>query len=136
MTGPSTIHLYGTEPPPGWLAKLPLKETFRFHRSQVLFETLAAEKEALKGGSLRELPGPSDWPLVASTPERALLEMLDELPGQESFHVADMMMQSLNTLSPRRLQALLCGLPEREGEAPVLLLCRSPCAAVVEGDKA
>src|SRR4051812_20081526 len=30
-TGPSTIHLCGTEPPPGWLAKLPLKESFRFH---------------------------------------------------------------------------------------------------------
>lgn len=107
LSGPSTIHLYGTEPPPGWLAKLPLKETFRFHRSQVLFETVALENEALRGGTLRELPGSSDLPLLASTPERALLEMLDELPGQESFHVADMMMQSLYTLSPRRLQALL-----------------------------
>jgi hypothetical protein len=44
---------------------------------------------------------------VASTPERALLEMLDELPGHESFHLVDMMVQSLMTLSPRRLQTLL-----------------------------
>ncbi|MGO6881531.1 type IV toxin-antitoxin system AbiEi family antitoxin domain-containing protein [Rhizobium ruizarguesonis] len=106
-TGPSTIHLYGRESPPGWLSKLPLKESFRFHRSQVLFTTLAAEKDALQAGTLRELPGPSDWPLVASTPERALLEMLAELPGHESFHLVDMMVQSLNTLSPRRLQTLL-----------------------------
>lgn len=107
LSGPAVIHLYGTEPPPGWLSKLTLKESFRFHRSQVLFQTLATEREAVKGGSLRELAGPSDWPLVTSTPERALLEMLDELPGHESFHLADMMVQSLNTLSPRRLQTLL-----------------------------
>ncbi|MGO8646503.1 type IV toxin-antitoxin system AbiEi family antitoxin domain-containing protein, partial [Rhizobium ruizarguesonis] len=63
--------------------------------------------DGLQAGTLRELPGPSDWPLVASTPERALLEMLGELPGHESFHLVDMMVQSLNTLSPRRLQTLL-----------------------------
>lgn len=106
-TGPSSIHLYGNEPPPGWLAKLPLKETFRFHRSQVLFNALAAKSETLQAGTLRELPGPSDWPLIASTPERALLEMLDGLPRHESFHQVDMMVEGLRTLSPRRLQALL-----------------------------
>ena len=106
-TGPSTIHLYGTEPPPGWLAKLPLKETFRFHRSQALFKTLAADKDALQAGTLREVPGPSDWSLVVSTPERALLEMLDELPARESFHQVDMVVEGLRTLSPRRLQTLL-----------------------------
>ncbi|MBP1862186.1 type IV toxin-antitoxin system AbiEi family antitoxin domain-containing protein [Rhizobium herbae] len=106
-SGPSTIHLYGMESPPGWLAKLPLKETFRFHRSQVLFKTLAAAAEALQTGTLRELPGPSDWPLIASTPERALLEMLDGLPGRESFHQVDMLVEGLRTLSPRRLQMLL-----------------------------
>lgn len=33
-TGPTTIHLYGQKPAPGWLTKLPLKEKFRFHRTQ------------------------------------------------------------------------------------------------------
>jgi hypothetical protein len=105
-SGPSIIHLYGTEPPPGWLAKLPLKETFQFHRAQVLFKT-PATPDTLQVGTLRELPGPSDWPLVVSTPERALLEMLDELPNQESFHQVDMLVEGLRTLSPRRLQMLL-----------------------------
>lgn len=103
---PSTIHLYGTQPPPGWLAKLPIQQKFRFHRTQTLFEAEATEG-GLQTDTLRELPGPSDWPLMASTPERALLEMLDELPNRESFHNVDMIVEGLMTLSPRRLQKLL-----------------------------
>ncbi len=105
-SGPSTIHLYGTQPPPGWLAKLPLKETFRFHREQVLFKSLA-HAPGLQDGTLQQLPGPSEWPLTVSTPERALLELLDELPRRESFHQVDMLVEGLRTLSPRRLQTLL-----------------------------
>ncbi len=76
-SGFSKIHLYGTTPPPGLLATLPLKTTFRFHRSQVLFKSVAGAKD----DTLRDVPGPSDWPMKASTPERALLELLDELPA-------------------------------------------------------
>jgi len=105
-SGPPTVHLYGPKPPPGWLAKLPLKTKFRFHRSTVLFKNLATTEE-VQEGALRELPGPTDRPLIASTPERALLELLDELPHRESFHNVDMLVEGLRTLSPRRLQALL-----------------------------
>jgi hypothetical protein len=42
-----------------------------------------------------------------STPERALLELLDELPGRESFHVVDKLIEGLASLSPNRLQKLL-----------------------------
>jgi hypothetical protein len=48
-----------------------------------------------------------DWKLVVSTPERALLELLDELPARETFHQVDMLMQGLTSLSPRRLKTLL-----------------------------
>jgi len=48
-----------------------------------------------------------DWKLILSTPERALLELLDELPERETFHQVDMLMQGLTNLSPRRLQNLL-----------------------------
>jgi hypothetical protein len=104
-TGPSTIHLYGTKPAPGWLDKLPLKEKFRVHRSQVLFKTLASEGP--RSGTVRELPGSTEWPLMVSTPERALLELLDELPRHESFHQVDALVEGLRNLSPRRLQMLL-----------------------------
>jgi hypothetical protein len=42
-TGPSTIHHCGTEPPPGWLSKFPLKETFRFRERPVSRFWLGAE---------------------------------------------------------------------------------------------
>ena len=34
-------------------------------------------------------------------------ELLDEVPARETFHQADKLMESLRTLSPRRLQQLL-----------------------------
>jgi hypothetical protein len=44
---------------------------------------------------------------MGSTPERALLELLDELPRHESFHQVDALVEGLRNLSPRRLQMLL-----------------------------
>ena len=51
--------------------------------------------------------GDGDWPMVLSTPERAVLELLDELPGKETFHQADMLMEGLVSLSPKRMSRLL-----------------------------
>lgn len=47
------------------------------------------------------------WATRISSPERAILEALDELPEQESFHNLDKVFEGLATLSPRRLAALL-----------------------------
>ena len=105
-SGPSVIHLYGAAPPPGWLSKLPLPQTFSCHKAQSLFLTLP-EKPDLQEGTLKQVQVASEWPLTVSAPERAFLEMLDELPNRESFHQADMLMEGLGALSPRRLQLLL-----------------------------
>ena len=40
-------------------------------------------------------------------PERAVIELLDELPARESFHQVDKLFEGLSALSPRRLQPLL-----------------------------
>lgn len=42
-----------------------------------------------------------------SPPERAILELLDEIPNRETVHQADVLMEGLLNLSPRRLQTLL-----------------------------
>lgn len=42
-----------------------------------------------------------------SAPERAILELIDELPNHETFHHVDKLMEGLVNLSPRRMQALL-----------------------------
>lgn len=47
------------------------------------------------------------YQLTLSAPERAILELLDEVPKRETFHQADVLMEGLRNLSPRRLQTLL-----------------------------
>jgi hypothetical protein len=114
------VHLYGPKPPPGWLNNLRLGFRFRYHNNQRLFRKnlIVSEFQKLREGgahakdsldlSLTTLPsGQWDWTLILSTPERALLELMDELPKHETFHQADMLMQSMTNLSPRRLQKLL-----------------------------
>ncbi len=45
--------------------------------------------------------------LTMSTPERAILELLDEVPKREAFHQADVLMEGLRNLSRGGYQALL-----------------------------
>ena len=114
------VHLYGPKAPPRWLYKLPLKTRFVYHNDRKLFRHLLPTKglTQLEGGKKSDT-GPAqdswtiqnwgqwNWPLALSTPERAALELLDELPNHESFHQVNVLMQSLFNLSPRRLQKLL-----------------------------
>lgn len=118
------VHLYGRKPPPLWLHKLPLSVRFVFHNSDRLFRndpitrgltslswnlqtSASASNDPLQAGLTIQPWGHWDWPLTLSTPERAVLELLDELPDSESFHQADKLMEGLTNLSPRRLQKLL-----------------------------
>ena len=114
------VHLYGPKRPPGWLSNLRLGVRFAYHNDRKLFrknlvasqlQSLAEARKNAKqpvDDSLTELPwGQWDWPLILSTPERALLELLDELPGRETFHQVDMLVQGMANLSPRRLRKLL-----------------------------
>ncbi|WP_246515898.1 type IV toxin-antitoxin system AbiEi family antitoxin domain-containing protein [Bradyrhizobium diversitatis] len=54
--------------------------------------------------------------------ERALLELLKELPNSESFHQADMLVEGLRNLSPRKLQKLLDDCRSVKVKKAVLLL--------------
>lgn len=114
------IHLYSDNKIPSWLFKLNLPETFVIHnRNRFLpvptvtpdllsLDDSASLVEALIPNGLIVSPwGHWVWPLIISTPERAYLEMLDELPQHESFHMADVIMEGLTNLSPRRMQYLL-----------------------------
>jgi hypothetical protein len=47
------------------------------------------------------------WRIILSSPERAVLEMLDELPDHESFDQADKIMEGLANLSTQRVEKLL-----------------------------
>ena len=121
----SDVHLYGHEEAPTWLRKLPLQVTFIHHNSAALFrnepitfgltslgwnlkDNSPVSNDPIHGSSFRTLPwGQWDWPLTLSTPERAILELLDNVPTRESFDHVDKIMEGLATLSPRRMQKLL-----------------------------
>ncbi len=121
---PREAHLYARETPPTWLNKLPLPEHFVFHNSDRLFRNdpitrglgslvwnvktgKSANTDPLHGDTTIQPWGHWDWPLTLSSAERAFLELLDELPNRETFEQVDKLAESVTTLSPRRLQALL-----------------------------
>lgn len=108
------IHLYGTDKRPGWVLKLNLESRFVFHNAKRLFPNdvvLDIDDEAsdplVRRSYVRQRWGKWDWPLVLSSSERAILELLDEVPERETFHQADMLFEGLRNLSPRKLQPLL-----------------------------
>lgn len=115
-TGAREAHLYSNGPLPGWVSRVPLDTKLVQHNARRLFSNRdvpasfakgdAAEKTIQENGFAYD---PSDWeyPFIMSLPERSILELLDEVPQRESFHQADVLMEGLRNLSPRRLQGLL-----------------------------
>lgn len=103
LAGATEIHLYGRDRLPGWVDQLALAEHFSFH-GDTLFEAAAGSRPL----ALTELRwGESDRAIALSTPERAILEFLQEVPARETFHQADVLMQGLANLGPRRVSQLL-----------------------------
>ena len=99
------VHLYGPKRPPTWLASLPLDVTFHWHNSLRLFPGDADAPP--EPSPVMVSAGGLTLPIRYSSKERAVLELLDELPEHESFHQADALMEGMSDLSPRRLQTLL-----------------------------
>ena len=108
----------------GWLGKLPIEAPFVFHNARKLFraEPISRGLDVLKSvmasdepshratihGSLTWMSfGDGNWPILLSARERAILELVDELPDKETFHQADVLMEGLVNLSPRRMSRCL-----------------------------
>lgn len=110
-------HLYTNGELPKWVSQIPVNARLVFHNARRLFRSggiplppgePAGTDLALANASLMQKPWEGrKWTLLMSTPERAVLELLDEIPKRETFHQADVLMEGLRNLSPRRLQALL-----------------------------
>ena len=121
----TAVHLYGPKAPPGWVQKLPLSVQFIYHNDRRLFRNdlvakgtnsvkwnidtgEAVDLSELKGSDTTRLSwGQWDWPLTLSSAERATLELLDEIPNQETFEQVDALFSGLSNLRPSRLQKLL-----------------------------
>lgn len=63
--------------------------------------------KSIAGGLKRYTWGDREWPMLISTPERAILEFLDEIPGRQTFQHAADIFTGLANLRPRQLQDLL-----------------------------
>jgi hypothetical protein len=124
LGGEDRIQLYAETSLPGWLKKLKLSILFETHNAGRLFSDggIAEDVPLLPDPAVNDvvesgkpLPhglravswGQHSWPLLVSAPERAILELLDELPDRETFENVDVLMEGLRTLSPHRLQELL-----------------------------
>lgn len=123
MSGPETIYLYGPGVLPAWVNRLGLKERFAV-RSDAMFGGLRARRDKegisvddhhapLRPGQLAEFGlqemtwGAWDWQLWYSSDERAIFEVLQDVPAKESIYEADVLMQGLANLRPARVSALL-----------------------------
>lgn len=123
LGGAETIRLYGPTPLPSWTGKLGVPESFT-----VLSDSLFALPRVARdpnGAILDERgvpPAPTllrdacltrfswetwPWDLVYSSEERAILEVLDDVPKRETVYDVDALMQGLTNLRPARLMTLL-----------------------------
>lgn len=98
------IHLYAQGKLPPWLARLSLPVKFVGHRTSKLWpEWLLLDKTFTKKHEWETaLP-----PVYFSGPEKAMLELLGDLPDTVTFEHANELMQGLVNLSPGKLDTLL-----------------------------
>ncbi len=109
LSGPGKLYVHGEMP--NWLPKLPLRAKL-VHRQGSLFgdSRLGVEHTdfSLEEKNSQELgESPWLWPIRQSSPERALLETIDEVPSRESFHLVDVMFQSMANVRPKLMMQLL-----------------------------
>lgn len=101
----ATVHLYGNDKLPVWTKDLLKNDFFVKHTRTSLF---AGMNKSLSEKYSTSIPWKDGMEaLKISTPERACLEMLDQVPDSISFEHADQLLQGMTTLSPRALQPLL-----------------------------
>ncbi len=95
------------------MCKLPLKERFEFHGKGpfdwpvLQFTHDVSEKVLLDRGLVWHETSPSTGALACSTPERAMLELCDEVSDTALVYEADALMQAMTTLRPQRVAMLL-----------------------------
>jgi hypothetical protein len=109
------VYLYGLDFP-SWLARLPTTAQFETRSSRLFANSntgVEVRRYDLRSGEASGSPkdpesmSPWEWSLTMSVPERAILEMMDELPHHESFHQVDVVMEGLANLGPQLVGKLL-----------------------------
>lgn len=106
LGGIPRIHLYG--PVPSWLKRLPMQTKIVVHRRTLFGDdptgVINASQDVRETGYAVNV---WRWPINTSSPERAILEALDELPSHARFDNFDKIFEGLTTLRPKQLMTLL-----------------------------
>ena len=108
LGGESRIHLWnhgrGLARLPAWVSAIALSQQFIFHRQQLFEAAIASEGVAHLPTRVR------DWTLAASSPERAILEVLSLVDDTSAgFTHAAELFEGLSALRPALVQQLLEG---------------------------
>ena len=121
---PRRIYLHGKRRLPAWIARLELGKEFHFRSCARLFGLaeycLRSQRciwDTRQGCFSPQLPvakgattqpwSEKNFAMQISAPERALLELLDELPYHQSFADVDLVVEGLFDMQPDRLQQVL-----------------------------
>ena len=106
LGGRSRVQFYGEVP--SWLKRLPTQTEIVVRRRTLFGDEPVGIDEAGQGaGYVGASVEVWRWPIKASSPERAILEALDELPQRASFENLDKIFEGLVSLRPNHLMALL-----------------------------
>ncbi|WP_372927472.1 type IV toxin-antitoxin system AbiEi family antitoxin domain-containing protein [Marinobacter sp.] len=98
------IDMFSESPLPSWINRIQVDAQFERHKTLRLWP----ESVMRNPGFLREYNWQEGRPHITySCPEKALLEVLTDVPKTVSFEHADTLMQGLSQLSPRKVDALL-----------------------------
>ncbi len=95
------VHLFSEKKLPKWIFKTNVNVKFVEH-TKGLFKNNKNNR-----GLNTMLFGSWDWEINVASPERAILEMIAAVPGKESFHMVNVMMESASTLRPDLVSSLL-----------------------------
>ncbi len=115
MSSKRQIHLYGKDKLPKWVNTILPDVEFIHHTTLnglnstgLVCDQYDAGLKKLFSTSTHSQPHMNNvWPFNRSSPERAFLEILKEVPDKTSFEHADQLIQGLTILSPRKLNTLL-----------------------------
>ncbi|MCY4001578.1 MAG: type IV toxin-antitoxin system AbiEi family antitoxin domain-containing protein [Bacteroidetes bacterium] len=100
------VHLYGDVPP--WVKRLPATDRIVVRNTSLFGDsTLGIIDNHPVHPSRQWAVGIWRWPLRASSPERAILELIDELPKHISFEYVQLTLEMMRNADPELLMELL-----------------------------
>lgn len=100
------IHFYGSAP--SWLKRLPTTDDIILHKSTLFGgDSIGIIDSHPVTSEIDWTAGIWSWPIKASCPERAILELIAELRGNSDFEYVDQIFEHLTGLCPKLLMTLL-----------------------------